>query len=295
VKTGLKDILKIQQLVGDISGDDLKYVDYFISDYLGIFIPSVGFCKYAIKPQHTHFAYSFILFFSKEQSIVPVQIEVPQDYFLITALSPGVVHEEKVTGTFKRYMAIFISKELYETQYQFCGKQIPDKYVWEQFTVKHEIMLYLKKFMSEYDQKMVGYEQILDALSVIITQQLVRGVQKIDTGANLITKGFKMDKVIEYMHRYFGKKLTINILAKIVKMSESNFIRVFKKETGKTPREYLMEIRLDKANKLLRSGSKSITEISLQCGFGSTPHFSACYAKHFGITPSEYQKIYLEQ
>ena len=60
----------IQNLVGDISESNLKYVDCYISDELGLFIPSVGFCEYAIIPQHTHPAYSFVLFFSKEQNIV---------------------------------------------------------------------------------------------------------------------------------------------------------------------------------------------------------------------------------
>ena len=50
----MKDIDKIQELVGDICAEDLKYVDCSVSHNLGIFIPSVGYCNFAIKPQHTN-------------------------------------------------------------------------------------------------------------------------------------------------------------------------------------------------------------------------------------------------
>lgn len=83
-------------------------------------------------------------------------------------------------------------------------------------------------------------------------------------------------------------------LAKLANMSESNYIRLFKKEAGMAPMEYLINLRLDKAKKLLRTGSKSITEISLQCGFGSPSHFSNSFTKHLGLTPSDYQKSYLK-
>lgn len=71
-----------------ISESDLKYVDYYVSENFAIFIPSVGFCEYAIMPQHTHPAYSFILFF---------QITVPNHRNSIVGISscPGrklVIH-----------------------------------------------------------------------------------------------------------------------------------------------------------------------------------------------------------
>lgn len=56
----MKEISKIKSLVGDISFENLKYVDYSVTEKFGIFVPSTGFCEYAITPNHTHPAYMII-------------------------------------------------------------------------------------------------------------------------------------------------------------------------------------------------------------------------------------------
>jgi len=288
-----KDMINIQKLVGDITEGNLKYVDYYVTENFGIFIPSVGFCEYAIRLQHTHPAYSFVLFFSKEQNIIPVQIKVLTEHYLVTAMAPGVPHEEKETDNFTRYIAILISKEFYESIYLNYSPKSPEKYFWDQFLVEHDIMLDLKKFMSEYESKLPGYQNVLDALAITITHQIVRSILKITSKSDFITDKFEIENIVDYLSQHFGEKLTISALAQIAKKSESHFIRIFKKETGQSPMEFLMKVRLDKAKKLLRSGTKNITEVSLQCGFSSTSHFSSSFTKHTGITPSDYQNSYV--
>ncbi|MGL5086307.1 MAG: hypothetical protein ACRC68_11435, partial [Clostridium sp.] len=86
------DLKSIQRLVGDITEENLKYVDCYVSENLGLFIPSVGFCEYAITPKHVHPSYSFVLFFSEEQSLIPVRIEMVANSYLATALVPNIAH-----------------------------------------------------------------------------------------------------------------------------------------------------------------------------------------------------------
>ncbi|PKM83224.1 MAG: AraC family transcriptional regulator [Firmicutes bacterium HGW-Firmicutes-14] len=289
-----KDILKARALVGPITEDDLRYVDYYVSDNFGIFIPSVGFCQYATQPRHTHPAYSFILFFSGEQNIVPVEIEIKPEHYLVSAMAPEVPHEEEQTDTFTRYIAVMISRELYETQYAAYDRNPPGQYLWDQFLVPHDIMLMLKKFMAEFENRLPGNEQALEALALIITHQIIRGLLKIDVSPDFVPERFEIGRVTDYLHQNYGEKLSVGRLAKTVNMSESHFIRTFKKETGMAPMEYLIRVRLDKAKKLLRAGAMSITEISLLCGFNSISHFSSSFTKHEGIAPSEYQSSYSE-
>ena len=57
----MEDIAKIQTLVGEsITKEDLCYVDCYVHHHMGLFIPSVGFCQYAIQEGHTHPAYMII-------------------------------------------------------------------------------------------------------------------------------------------------------------------------------------------------------------------------------------------
>ena len=58
----MKEISKIKSLVGDISFENLKYVDYSVTEKFGIFVPSTGFCEYAITPNHTHPGYMINIF-----------------------------------------------------------------------------------------------------------------------------------------------------------------------------------------------------------------------------------------
>ncbi|MTI67980.1 MAG: helix-turn-helix transcriptional regulator [Firmicutes bacterium] len=292
MKIDKKSLKNIQRLVGNITEKNLQYVDCYISQHLGIFIPSVGFCEYAITPQHTHPAYSFIMFFSEEQSIVPVTIEILPNHYLVAAVSPYIRHEEEKTDMFTRYIAIFISSEFYEKQYSLYSKNSPEDYFWKQFLVNQDIMVYIKKFMSEYEDKKPGYERILESLSDIITHQLIRNTLEIDDSSDLFIGRFQIEKAVAYINQNFGKKLTVGSLAKLANMSKSHFIRTFKKETGLTPIEYLIKVRIDKSKKLLRGKTKSITEIAMQCGFNSTAHFSSCFVKHLGSTPTDYQNIY---
>lgn len=282
----------IKNLVGEITESNLKYVDCYVSEELGIFIPSVGFCEYAIIPQHTHPAYSFALFFSKEQNIVVPEKEIMENHYLMTAISPDVPHEENISDSFTRYVAIFISKKYFETQFTMYGRKPLEQYCRKQFFIEQDIMLYLKKFMVEFENKISGYEKVLEGLTAVITHHLIRKLININALPNFITEKFEIEKVLEYMHQKYGEKLSVGKMAKIAKMSESHFIRCFKKETGISPMEYLIEIRLNKAKKLLVSETKSITEISLMCGFNSTSHFSSSFTKHNSVSPSDYKRLY---
>lgn len=287
------DMIMIQNLVGDITESNLKYVDCYISEHLGIFIPSVGFCEYAIKPNHTHPSYSFVLSFSKEQSIIKPDIQLKPNHYLMAALSPYIPHEEEKQDMFTRYIALLISTELFEKTYAWYSDHEPDQYIWKQFLVHNDIMLYFRKFMSEYESKISGYNIHLNALATLITHSVIRSMLKVRIKTDTFSDKLEIQNIIEYMQQNYSNKLTNTNLAKQVNMSESHFIRLFKNETGTTPIEYLVKLRIEKAKKLLKSNKKNITEVSLLCGFNSSSHFSSSFLKHEKISPSDYQNLYV--
>ena len=287
------ELAKIQALVGQVSEADLQYVDAFVSDQLGIFIPSVGFCQYAIRAGHTHPSYSFVVFFSEEQNFLETAIHLPEGHYPGACLSPDLPHEEEETDTFTRYAALFIDRDFYERLRQnYLATEPTQPYFWQQFPVAPDTMTDIKRFIDECDHSERGAESFLNALAELITHGLLRGLYPGDELGQPMATRLDVAAVIDYMEDHFGEKLTVAALAQKMGLSPSQFTRRFKQETGSSPMDYFLELRIKKAQKLLRSGSKTMTEIAQDCGFGSTAHFSAAFKKHTKLSPTDYQQLY---
>ncbi len=87
--------------------------------------------------------------------------------------------------------------------------------------------------------------------------------------------------------------LTLDALAEIADLSKFHFLRQFAQVVGMTPGAYLRTLRLCHAARQLRRGqaSASILEIALKVGFADHPSFSRAFARHMGMTPSQYQSL----
>ena len=291
----MEDLDKIQKLVGSISDEDLKHVDCSVSDRLGIFVPSTGFCKYAITLNHTHPSYMFNIFVVSEQQVVKPQIPVKDNHFLACVLSPGIPHVENNNGKFSRYYAVMIEKDFLEKVYASYTQNKITEFIWHQFTVDIEIVFYIKQFIYEYENKPDHYDEMLQNLTNIITHKIVRSLLEGTQGHEPVLCEFGIEKAKQYLQQNFGKNITIGHLAQIANMSVSHFDRTFKKEYGCTPFQYLLNIRIEKAKKYLKNQDERITNIALLCGFSSASSFSASFHKAVGMKPMEYRKMYETQ
>ena len=83
----------------------------------------------------------------------------------------------------------------------------------------------------------------------------------------------------------------VDDLAHATGYGRSQFYSKMVEITGKTPKEYIRDIRMARAAELLREGGAvSISEVAYQVGFSDPLYFSRCFKQHFGMTPSKYQK-----
>lgn len=86
-----------------------------------------------------------------------------------------------------------------------------------------------------------------------------------------------------------GLKLSVTELAESFYMEKNSFIRSFRKYTGKAPKEYSIDCRLEKALRLLREGKLTVTETALETGFSNSSYFTHMFSKKYGLTPSAYR------
>ena len=96
--------------------------------------------------------------------------------------------------------------------------------------------------------------------------------------------------VVDYVKEHLTEHLTIDKLSALACMSKATFFRVFKREFGLTPVEFIIRERLAEAKRLLRHPRAAVTEVCLRAGFNNLSYFQALFKKHEGVTPGEYKK-----
>ncbi len=109
-----------------------------------------------------------------------------------------------------------------------------------------------------------------------------------------ISSNYSVGRVQQYIEQHYGENISVSNLADMVYVSESTLNRLFKKEFSLTPFEYLIETRVEKSKTMLRRKSVAITDIADRCGFSSNSHFTSCFKRIIGMSPSDYRKKYIE-
>ncbi|WP_372745260.1 AraC family transcriptional regulator [Lutibacter sp.] len=104
-------------------------------------------------------------------------------------------------------------------------------------------------------------------------------------------EGKRMSDIFKYTMDNFHKEITLNDVADIANMTPNAFCRYFKQRTTKTFVNFLIDIRIGNACKLLtKNNDLSITEISYKSGFNNLANFNRKFKAVKGVTPSDYKK-----
>jgi transcriptional regulator GlxA family with amidase domain len=83
--------------------------------------------------------------------------------------------------------------------------------------------------------------------------------------------------------------LSIGSLARSVNLTPARLRQLFKAETGESPIQYLTDLRMQRASKLLRTGFLSVKEITFMVGLRDVSHFVRNFKMRYGLTPSEFR------
>ena len=129
----------------------------------------------------------------------------------------------------------------------------------------------------------------LCAFWAIFAPKALRVIER--EGGSALSKGSeRVRKAIEYMDKNYREEITLSDLARLSGLSRSEFCRIFKAATRRTPVEYLTGVRIRKSLPLLAGGEYSITEVAELCGFSGASYFSEMFKRHMSCSPSYYAK-----
>ncbi len=100
----------------------------------------------------------------------------------------------------------------------------------------------------------------------------------------------RFQSMIAFIHQNYNKKITAAQISDAAHISEREGVRVFQKNIGMSPIEYLLSYRLNESLKYLGESEMTITEISYLCGFAEAAYYGKIFKKHYGMTPTEYRR-----
>lgn len=130
-------------------------------------------------------------------------------------------------------------------------------------------------------------------LDFILRELLIRIFQtenriKYENNCNSLSTHSPMGFVVNYIKKHLHERIKIADLAKKAYMSETNFFRVFKNETGLSPIDFINKLRLEKAMQLLKNPNKKIKDVLIEVGFDSHSYFNRVFKTAYHISPSAF-------
>lgn len=161
------------------------------------------------------------------------------------------------------------------------------------FSVSHTLARKLIGFIQQIPLAK-GAEQIILLLSLLQTMAEDADRNYLTTShytppSPSIMRNERMEKILTYLNKHYTESIGLDEIASYTAMNPSAFCRYFKENTGKTFKEYVLELRIGYACKLLISSMINISQISVACGFESSVHFNRIFKKVTGMTPTEYR------
>ncbi len=105
--------------------------------------------------------------------------------------------------------------------------------------------------------------------------------------------GYKLRRAQEFIRANLEEDLSLAEIAAASDLSQFHFARAFRKSTGLTPQQYLMNQRIERAKELLAKDDLPIVEISLQTGFKNQSHFTTLFRKFTKFTPKMWRELKL--
>lgn len=256
-------------------------------------------------PIHNHevFELNFVEHASGVRRIVGDSNELIDEYDLVLITSPDLEHVwEQNTCT---------SDNIREVTVQFYFDLSDEGFLSHNpFVSMRKMMQEARKGLSFPLDAIMRVYHLIDTLSSIkdgfyaVTQfmTILYELSKCDGARTLATSSYakveiesdsrRILKVKNYINKNYMDEIRLAAMADIAGMSPSAFSRFFKLHTGRNLSEYIIDLRLGYASRMLVDTSKSIAEISYSCGFNNLSNFNRIFKKKKNCSPSEFRENY---
>jgi len=156
----------------------------------------------------------------------------------------------------------------------------------------HAIPPGLLHILKEIRDEVEGFDLADDGLRLRILNELllVETARTLEKGHTFLPRDSSViPQVCEWIRSHLGSSFSIDSLVRLSGYGRSRFFSLFVEETGMSPNDYVVRMRIGRAQELLRENERSILNVALACGFKSASTFSATFAKFTGVSPRTFR------
>lgn len=259
-----------------------------------------------IKPErchcHDHVEMGYILSGS-------CKVRIDEKIYTVSAgdllvFNPKVMHEGIVTDPENPSVEFFVAF----TNVTFCGAEAnhfplpnPDvPIIHTETSLRQQLNKLSYAMISENESSLPGKYYMQKAYLIQFLLTLLRAQQKAkEEPADKVNgcvfespgRAYVIDQIVDYFNDHYNEKISLDQISKNMYLSPFYISKIFKEETGETPINYLIKIRLEKARDLLDTDrGLNIREVATQVGYEDVYHFSKLFKKYYGVSPMNYKK-----
>lgn len=256
-------------------------------------------------PLHTHAEYelNYIENAAGVKRIVGDSVEVIGDYDLTLIAGAELEHvweqHECVSKNIREITIqfsadLFFGNFIHKNQFYSIRRMIDDAKKGVTFSMETIMKIYplLDKLASERE----GFYAVIKFLTILYEMSLSNNYRTlasssfahIDDGAD----SRRVLKIYEYINTNYKDPIRLEELSDLVGMTPVAFSRFFKLRSGKTVSDYIIELRLGHATRLLVDTTHTIAEICYECGFNNLSNFNRIFKKRKKCSPKEFRENY---
>ncbi len=155
-------------------------------------------------------------------------------------------------------------------------------------TIKATVSSIIDEYSKENEFYMLSIQSLIQNLLIYIARNIDKKRPPVPKKHR--DEEFSFFHILEYIDTHSNEPLEVQELAGMCHMSYSNFARLFREQYGRSCKEYINYIRLNKAQELLLNSEYDLNYIAMETGFYDCSHFIRTYKKWKGITPEQERK-----
>lgn len=256
-------------------------------------------------PMHSHLEYelNFVEKGTGVRRIVGDSVEVIGDYDLVLITGEQLEHvweQHECTSKEIREITVQFSSDLFFQSFidknQFRSIHTMLEQAKNGLCFPMSAILKVYSLLDTLPSESQGFYAVIKFLTILHELSLCDDVRTLSSSSfakiGVRSDSRRVQKVQEYINNHYQEEIRLTTLADMVGMTPVSFSRFFRLRTGKTLSDYVIDIRIGFAARLLVDSTMSVAEICYECGFNNLSNFNRIFKKKKDCSPKEFRENY---